>query len=124
MIKKIIITIILLHGCSTYGICQNYYQLKESSKRNDNGRYNSNNPYQIPEQQKNIYNGDNSKKYFKSNDNLLGNTEANAGDLNDIGFVDDVPSTPVDGGIGFLIAAGVGYGVRRLRKNNLRMKTN
>lgn len=123
MIKKIIITIILLHGCSTYGICQNYYQQTESSKRNDNSRYNSNNPYQIPDQQKNIYNGNNSKKYFRTNDNQFSSTEANAGDLNDIGFVDDVPSTPVDGGIGFLIAAGVGYGVRRLRKSYLRMKT-
>lgn len=32
------------------------------------------------------------------------------------GFGDDVDDVPVDGGLSLLVAAGVGYGVRKLRK--------
>jgi hypothetical protein len=31
------------------------------------------------------------------------------------GFGDDVDDVPVDGGLSLLVAAGVGYGVKRLR---------
>lgn len=32
------------------------------------------------------------------------------------GFVDDVSDTPIDGGLTLLVAAGVGYGVKKLRE--------
>jgi hypothetical protein len=32
------------------------------------------------------------------------------------GFGDDVDDVPVDGGLSLLLAAGVGYGVKKLRK--------
>ncbi len=32
------------------------------------------------------------------------------------GFGDDVDDVPVDGGLSLLVAAGVGYGVRKMRK--------
>lgn len=31
-------------------------------------------------------------------------------------FVDSDPELPVDGGLGVLLAAGVGYGIKKLRK--------
>jgi hypothetical protein len=34
------------------------------------------------------------------------------------------PGFPVDGGLGFLLAAGLGYGARRLRKNQNNKKIN
>ena len=43
-------------------------------------------------------------------------TQAGTEDTEEIGFADDVTSTPVDGGIGFLLAAGLGYGANRLRR--------
>ena len=43
-------------------------------------------------------------------------TQAGTEDTDEIGFADDVASTPVDGGIGFLLAAGLGYGANRLRR--------
>ncbi len=32
------------------------------------------------------------------------------------GFVDDTTDVPVDGGLSLLVAAGVGYGVKKIRK--------
>jgi hypothetical protein len=32
------------------------------------------------------------------------------------GFDDDVMDTPIDGGLSLLVAAGVGYGAKQLRK--------
>lgn len=32
------------------------------------------------------------------------------------GFGDDVDDVPVDGGLSLLVAAGVGYGVKKMRK--------
>ena len=43
-------------------------------------------------------------------------TQAGTENTDEIGFADDVTSTPVDGGIGFLLAAGLGYGANRLRR--------
>jgi hypothetical protein len=43
-------------------------------------------------------------------------TQAGTEDTDEIGFTDDVASTPIDGGIGFLLAAGLGYGANRLRR--------
>jgi hypothetical protein len=34
------------------------------------------------------------------------------------GFGDDVDDVPVDGGISLLVAAGVGYGIKKVRKKN------
>jgi hypothetical protein len=34
------------------------------------------------------------------------------------GFGDDVDDVPVDGGLSLLVAAGVGYGVKKLKKRN------
>ena len=76
--------------------------------------YEGRNPYQIPERQRNIYNNKPSenqnsvKRNFFSNDVMVNETPPD--------FIDDVPSTPVDGGLGLLLAAGLGYGVRRLRR--------
>ena len=33
------------------------------------------------------------------------------------GFGDDVDDVPVDGGLSLLVAAGVGYGVKKLKRN-------
>jgi hypothetical protein len=35
---------------------------------------------------------------------------------NEIGFADDVPGSPVDGGLSLLLAAGVVVGARRIRR--------
>ena len=43
-------------------------------------------------------------------------TQAGTEDTEEIGFADDVTSTPVDGGIGFLLAAGIVAGARRIRR--------
>jgi hypothetical protein len=37
-------------------------------------------------------------------------------ETNNTSFDDDVADAPIDGGIGMLLAAGLGYGVRRLRR--------
>ncbi len=71
------------------------------------------NPYQNPNRSPNIYGNQSTennsqKRSFFSSDVTV--TEAPPG------FDPEVPSTPVDGGIGLLLAAGVGYGMRRLRK--------
>ena len=34
------------------------------------------------------------------------------------GFDDEVSDVPVDGGLSLLVAAGVGYGAKKLRKKN------
>ncbi len=31
-------------------------------------------------------------------------------------FDDDIQDTPIDGGIGLLVAAGIGYGITKLKK--------
>ena len=77
--------------------------------------YEGRNPYQIPERQRNVYgsrpseNQNSGKRNFFSNDVTVNEAPPEFGS-------DDVPSTPVDGGLGLLLAAGVGYGVRRLKK--------
>jgi hypothetical protein len=45
---------------------------------------------------------------------------------NEIGFADDVPGTPIDGGLSVLLAAGVVVGTRRIRRevNKSKEKTN
>jgi hypothetical protein len=98
--------------------------------------YEGRNPYQIPDRQRNIYNSKSSenqnsgKRNFFSNDvNGIKPSESNSsrkGNFfsNDVTvneappeFPDNVDaSIPVDGGLGLLLAAGVGYGVRRLKK--------
>jgi len=97
--------------------------------------YEGRNPYQIPERQRNVYgsrpseNQNNGRGNFFSNDvNGIKPSESNSsrkGNFfsNDVmvnetppDFNDNAPSTPVDGGLGLLLAAGVGYGVRRLKK--------
>lgn len=45
---------------------------------------------------------------------LLNNLIAHAG-LENIG--NDVDSTPIDGGLSLLVMAGIGYGAKRLKKN-------
>jgi hypothetical protein len=37
-------------------------------------------------------------------------------ETNSTTFTDDVADAPIDGGIGMLLAAGLGYGVKRLRR--------
>lgn len=34
------------------------------------------------------------------------------------GFDGDINDVPIDGGLSLLVAAGVGYGAKKLRKNN------
>jgi hypothetical protein len=76
--------------------------------------YEGRNPYQIPDRQRNIYNSkpsenqNSGKRNFFSNDVMVNETPPD--------FNDNAPSTPIDGGLGLLLAAGVGYGVRRLTK--------
>jgi hypothetical protein len=77
--------------------------------------YEGRNPYQIPDRQRNIYNSKSSenqnsgKRNFFSNDVTVNEAPPE--------FPDNVEtSIPVDGGLGLLLAAGVGYGVRRLKK--------
>jgi hypothetical protein len=77
------------------------------------------NPYQNPNRSPNIYGNQSTennsqKRSFFSSDVTV--TEAPPG------FDPEVPSTPVDGGIGLLLAAGVGYGIRRLRNRNPKSK--
>ncbi len=38
------------------------------------------------------------------------------------GFGDDVDDVPVDGGLSLLVAAGVGYGIKKARKNSGKRK--
>ena len=98
--------------------------------------YEGRNPYQIPERQRNVYgsrpseNQNNGRGNFFSNDvNGIKPSESNSSRKrnffsNDVTvneappeFPDNVDaSIPVDGGLGLLLAAGVGYGVRRLKK--------
>jgi len=71
------------------------------------------NPYQNPNRQPNIYGNQSTennsqKRSFFSSDVTV--TEAPPG------FDPDAPSTPLDGGIGLLLAAGVVAGVRRIRR--------
>jgi hypothetical protein len=35
------------------------------------------------------------------------------------GFGDDVDDVPIDGGLSLLVAAGVGYGVKKMRKKKI-----
>jgi hypothetical protein len=43
-------------------------------------------------------------------------TQAGTDNTDEIGFADDVASTPIDGGISLLLAAGLVAGVHRIRK--------
>jgi hypothetical protein len=36
------------------------------------------------------------------------------------GFTDDVGDVPVDGGLSLLAAAGVGYGAKKMRSENIK----
>jgi hypothetical protein len=38
------------------------------------------------------------------------------------GFPDDVDEVPIDGGLSLLVAAGVGYGIKKVKKYNSRKK--
>ncbi len=49
-------------------------------------------------------------------------TQAGTDNTDEIGFADDVTSAPVDGGIGILLAAGLGYGANRLRRKKYEKK--
>ncbi len=35
------------------------------------------------------------------------------------GFTDDTTDVPIDGGLSLLVAAGVGYGVRKMKKSKI-----
>ena len=79
------------------------------------------NPYQKPNRQPNIYGNQSTennsqKRSFFSSDVTV--TEAPPG------FDSEVRSTPVDGGIGLLLAAGVVAGVRRIRREVNKAKEN
>ena len=76
------------------------------------------NPYQNPNRQPNIYGNQSTennsqKRSFFSSDVTVNEAPPE--------FTDNVEAIPVDGGLGLLLAAGVGYGVRRLSR---RRKTN
>jgi hypothetical protein len=43
-------------------------------------------------------------------------TQAGTDNTDEIGFADDVPGTPIDGGLSVLLAAGVVVGARRIRR--------
>lgn len=43
-------------------------------------------------------------------------TQAGTDDIDEIGFADDVDSTPIDGGISILLAAGLVAGAHRIRR--------
>ena len=43
-------------------------------------------------------------------------TQAGTDNTDEIGFADDVPGTPIDGGLSLLLAAGVVVGARRIRR--------
>jgi hypothetical protein len=53
-------------------------------------------------------------------------TQAGTDNTDEIGFADDVPGTPIDGGLSLLLAAGVVVGARRIRRevNKSKEKTN
>lgn len=77
------------------------------------------NPYQNPNRQPNIYGNqstenNNQKRSFFSSDVMVNDTPPE--------FSDNVEAIPVDGGMGLLLAAGLGYGVRRLRNRNPKSK--
>lgn len=36
------------------------------------------------------------------------------------GFGDDVDDVPIDGGLSLLVAAGIGYGAKKLRKQSIK----
>jgi len=38
------------------------------------------------------------------------------------GFDDDVEDTPIDGGVGLLIVAGVWYGIKKVRNSKITLK--
>ncbi len=46
----------------------------------------------------------------------MNDTQAGTEDTNEIGFADDVESSPIDGGISILLAAGLVAGARRIRR--------
>ena len=50
------------------------------------------------------------------NNDGMNDTQAATEDITEIGFADDVSSTPIDGGIGILLAAGLVAGARRIRR--------
>jgi hypothetical protein len=49
-------------------------------------------------------------------------TQAGTEDTGEIGFTDNVTSTPVDGGISLLLAAGLVAGVKRIRREVNKLK--
>jgi hypothetical protein len=53
-------------------------------------------------------------------------TQAGTDNTDEIGFADDVPGTPIDGGLSLLLAAGVVVGARRIKRevNKSKEKTN
>lgn len=72
------------------------------------------NPYENPNRSPNIYGNQSNENHFIRKRNISSNDVT----VNEAPpeFTDNVEaSIPVDGGLGFLLAAGVGYGIRRLR---------
>ena len=72
------------------------------------------NPYENPNRSPNIYGNQSTENHFTRKGNLFSSDVT----INEAPpeFTDNVEaSIPVDGGLGFLLAAGVGYGIRRLR---------
>ena len=43
-------------------------------------------------------------------------TQAGTDNIDEIGFADDVPGSPIDGGLSLLLAVGVVAGARRIRR--------
>jgi hypothetical protein len=50
-----------------------------------------------------------------SNDGM-NDTQAGTDNIDEIGFADDVPGSPIDGGLSVLLAAGVVAGANRIRR--------
>ena len=76
-----------------------------------------NNNQSISDDLKQVWGGDQGtgSGTWLSNDGM-NDTQAATEDITEIGFADDVSSTPIDGGISILLAAGLGYGANRLRR--------
>lgn len=70
----------------------------------------------IGEELKKVWGGDQGEKGTWLSMDGMYDTQASTENTDEIGFADDVASTPIDGGLGLLLAAGVIVGARRIRR--------
>lgn len=87
----------------------------------NNNYYNNDDNYNNDDDNSNYNNDDDNSNYNNDDDNYSSGDDDNYNNYNDDD--DDSSEIPLDGGLGFLAAAGAGLGIKKLRDNRAKKKS-